>query len=163
VSIVTCRRDASHPAFGITTLDFRPDGCHNGHIMKNGLYSIHVSLPDGRTGKGSGVVIVRDGKIVGGDAYLFYTGSYTATGVPSRVRCWSSAIPAAPMRTRCSVAESGRHRRLRHLHRYDGCDEWNGAGGQGQPDLQATCANSPRSTRAYAVSIESKRGSGYLD
>ena len=45
--------------------------------MKNGLYSIHVSLQDGRSGKGSGVVMFRDGKILGGDAYLFYTGSYT--------------------------------------------------------------------------------------
>ena len=51
-----------------------------GHIMKNGLYSIHVSLQDGRTGKGSGVVMFRDGKILGGDAYLFYTGTYTAKG-----------------------------------------------------------------------------------
>ena len=51
-----------------------------GHIMKNGLYSIHVSLQDGRTGKGSGVVMFRDGKILGGDAYLFYTGSYTTKG-----------------------------------------------------------------------------------
>jgi hypothetical protein len=48
--------------------------------MKNGLYSIHVSLQDGRSGKGSGVIMFRDGKIVGGDAYLFYTGSYTAKG-----------------------------------------------------------------------------------
>jgi len=45
--------------------------------MKNGLYSIHVSLQDGRSGKGSGVVMFRDGKILGGDAYLFYIGSYT--------------------------------------------------------------------------------------
>jgi hypothetical protein len=45
--------------------------------MKNGLYSIHVSLHDGRVGKGSGVIIFREGKIFGGDAYLFYTGSYT--------------------------------------------------------------------------------------
>jgi hypothetical protein len=45
--------------------------------MKNGLYSIHVSLQDGRTGKGSGVIMFRDGVILGGDAYLFYTGSYT--------------------------------------------------------------------------------------
>jgi hypothetical protein len=45
--------------------------------MKNGLYSIHVSLLDGRAGKGSGVVVFRDGKIVGGDAYLYYIGSYT--------------------------------------------------------------------------------------
>ena len=48
-----------------------------GHIMKNGLYSIHVVLQDGRSGKGSGVVLFRDGNILGGDAYLFYVGSYT--------------------------------------------------------------------------------------
>ncbi|WP_370141403.1 GrlR family regulatory protein [Bradyrhizobium yuanmingense] len=45
--------------------------------MKNGLYSIHVTLLDGRVGKGSGVILFRDGKILGGDAYLYYTGSYT--------------------------------------------------------------------------------------
>jgi hypothetical protein len=49
-------------------------------FMKNGLYSIHVSLQDGRSGKGSGVVMVRDGIILGGDAYLYYTGSYTTRG-----------------------------------------------------------------------------------
>ena len=48
--------------------------------MKNGLYSIHVSLQDGRSGKGSGVVLFRNGKILGGDAYLYYTGSYTVKG-----------------------------------------------------------------------------------
>ena len=52
--------------------------------MKNGLYSIHVSLQDGRSGKGSGVVLFRDGKIFGGDAYLFYTGSYTSKGDTDR-------------------------------------------------------------------------------
>jgi hypothetical protein len=46
--------------------------------MKNGLYSIHVVLLDGRAGKGSGVVMFRDGRILGGDAYLYYTGSYAA-------------------------------------------------------------------------------------
>ena len=44
--------------------------------MKNGLYSIHVTLLDGRAGKGSGVIMFRDGQILGGDAYLYYTGSY---------------------------------------------------------------------------------------
>jgi hypothetical protein len=48
--------------------------------MQNGLYSIHVDLLDGRSGKGSGVVLFRDGKILGGDAYLFYVGSYVSTG-----------------------------------------------------------------------------------
>jgi hypothetical protein len=53
------------------------DGGRHRDVMKNGLYSIHVSLQDGRVGKGSGVIVFRDGKIVGGDAYLFYTGTYT--------------------------------------------------------------------------------------
>jgi len=44
--------------------------------MKNGLYSLHVVLLDGRSGKGSGVVTFRDGELLGGDAYLFYVGSY---------------------------------------------------------------------------------------
>jgi len=48
--------------------------------MNNGLYSVHVDLLDGRTGKGSGVVLFRNGKILGGDAYLFYTGTYTVNG-----------------------------------------------------------------------------------
>ena len=48
--------------------------------MKNGLYSIHVTLLDGRVGKGSGVILFRDGQILGGDAYLYYTGSYTVKG-----------------------------------------------------------------------------------
>jgi hypothetical protein len=48
--------------------------------MKNGLYSIHVTLLDGRVGKGSGVVVFRDGRIVGGDAFLFYTGTYMVKG-----------------------------------------------------------------------------------
>ena len=53
------------------------DGGRPWDVMKNGLYSIHVTLLDGRVGKGSGVIMFRDGQIVGGDAYLFYTGTYT--------------------------------------------------------------------------------------
>lgn len=48
--------------------------------MKNGLYSLHVDLLDGRSGKGSGVALFRDGRILGGDAYLYYVGSYVVSG-----------------------------------------------------------------------------------
>lgn len=48
--------------------------------MKNGLYSVHVTLGDGRSGKGSGVLVFRDGAILGGDAFLFYVGSYSVRG-----------------------------------------------------------------------------------
>jgi len=66
------------PGFGMMLVPASlGDGGRQRDIMKNGLYSIHVSLQDGRIGKGSGVVVFRDGKIVGGDAYLYYTGTYT--------------------------------------------------------------------------------------
>lgn len=45
--------------------------------MQNGLYSIHVDLLDGRSGRGSGVIVFHDGNILGGDAFLFYTGTYS--------------------------------------------------------------------------------------
>ncbi|MCG6206062.1 hypothetical protein LPW26_15535 [Rhodopseudomonas sp. HC1] len=48
--------------------------------MRNGLYSVHADLLDGRSGKGSGVALFRDGRILGGDAYLYYTGSYVTSG-----------------------------------------------------------------------------------
>src|SRR5258705_8390557 len=56
------------------------DGSRHRDVMKNGLYSIHVTLLDGRVGKGSGVILFRDGQILGGDAYLFYTGRNTVKG-----------------------------------------------------------------------------------
>ncbi|HWW48964.1 MAG TPA: GrlR family regulatory protein [Xanthobacteraceae bacterium] len=45
--------------------------------MNNGLYSIHVDLLDGNSGRGSGVLVFQDGKIRGGDGMLFYIGSYS--------------------------------------------------------------------------------------
>jgi hypothetical protein len=69
-----------HATVGTRSTRSTVTGVLIGLIMKNGLYSIHVSLQDGRSGKGSGVVMFRDGKILGGDAFLFYTGSYTVKG-----------------------------------------------------------------------------------
>src|SRR3954453_19268167 len=65
--------------FGINAVPVAPlgDGGRPWDVMKNGLYSIHVNLLDGRVGKGSGAVLFRDGKILGADAYLYYTGTHT--------------------------------------------------------------------------------------
>src|SRR6202051_4211522 len=66
------------PLFGIKDCRHRGQRARRHRdVMKNGLYSIHVTLLDGRVGKGSGVILFRDGQIPGGDAYLFSTGSYT--------------------------------------------------------------------------------------
>lgn len=45
--------------------------------MKNGLYSVHIQMGDGVRGRASGVIVLRDGVILGGDPYFWSTGSYT--------------------------------------------------------------------------------------
>ncbi|XIA63085.1 GrlR family regulatory protein [Bradyrhizobium sp. TZ2] len=46
--------------------------------VTNGLYSIEIEMTDGGHGRATGIIVLRDGKIAGGDSYFFYTGSYTA-------------------------------------------------------------------------------------
>lgn len=48
--------------------------------MRDGLFSIHIALGDGRQKKGSGTLVFRAGSIRGGDAFLFYVGSYSVSG-----------------------------------------------------------------------------------
>ena len=45
----------------------------------NGLYSIHIRTLDGIDGGLSGVMLLIDGRILGGDAFFYYLGSYTST------------------------------------------------------------------------------------
>ena len=44
----------------------------------NGLYSIHLRTLDGIDGGLSGVMLLMDGRILGGDAFFYYLGSYTS-------------------------------------------------------------------------------------
>jgi hypothetical protein len=46
--------------------------------VTNGLYSIQIEMTEGGHGHATGVIVLRDGKIAGGDSYFYYTGSYTA-------------------------------------------------------------------------------------
>jgi hypothetical protein len=45
--------------------------------VKNGLYSIRIDMRDGKRGHATGIIILSDGHILGGDSYFYYTGSYT--------------------------------------------------------------------------------------
>lgn len=45
--------------------------------MRNGLYSIHMRMLDGVRGRDSGVIILRDGKLIGGGPYFWSIGTYT--------------------------------------------------------------------------------------
>jgi len=49
-----------------------------GASMKNGLYSIHIRMLDGVKGRDSGVLILRDGVLLGGGPYFWSRGSYTS-------------------------------------------------------------------------------------
>ena len=113
--------------------------------MKNGLYSIHVTLLDGRVGKGSGVILFRDGQILGGDAYLFYTGSYTVKGDTFKgevlVQRHTSSPDANPLfggPTPVGIGVSGTFTDTR------GHDERNRPGRQSQPDFRRDAAQAGR-------------------
>jgi hypothetical protein len=56
-----------------------PDpGLLGDNAIAAGLYSIHVHMLDGVTGGLSGVVLLSEGRILGGDASFYYLGSYSA-------------------------------------------------------------------------------------
>jgi hypothetical protein len=44
----------------------------------NGLYSVHIRMLDGIDGGLTGVMLLHDGRILGGDAFFYYLGSYTS-------------------------------------------------------------------------------------
>jgi hypothetical protein len=45
--------------------------------VSNGLYTIQIEMSDGGHGRTHGIIVLRDGKIAGGDSYFYYTGTYT--------------------------------------------------------------------------------------
>ena len=46
--------------------------------IKNGLYSIHIRMLDGIDGGNTGVMVLQDGRIRGGDAFFDYVGACTS-------------------------------------------------------------------------------------
>lgn len=53
----------------------------------NGLYSLHLRMLDGVAGGLTGVMLLHDGRILGGDAHFYYLGSYTSAN-----RRWKGEI-----------------------------------------------------------------------
>jgi hypothetical protein len=46
--------------------------------IPNGLYSIHIRMLDGIDGGNTGVMVLHDGRIRGGDGFFDYVGAYTS-------------------------------------------------------------------------------------
>ncbi|GLR90495.1 GrlR family regulatory protein [Bradyrhizobium iriomotense] len=55
-----------------------PRGIVGAGGIANGLYSIHLRALDGVDGGLSGVMLLMDGRILGGDAFFYYLGSYAS-------------------------------------------------------------------------------------
>lgn len=47
-------------------------------MVRNGLYAVRIEMLDGIRGENTGIMVLRDGTIRGGDAFFYYVGSYTA-------------------------------------------------------------------------------------
>jgi len=62
----------------ISDADAPPAGRVSANGIRNGLYSIHIRMLDGVDGGLTGVMLVSNGRILGGDASFYYLGSYTA-------------------------------------------------------------------------------------
>lgn len=60
--------------------------------MKNGLYSIHIHMLDGVKGRDSGVLILRDGVLLGGGPYFWSRGAYTIGNGPSKHGAWKGEL-----------------------------------------------------------------------
>jgi hypothetical protein len=55
-----------------------PAGANGAGGIANGLYSLHIRMLDGIDGGNTGVMVLHDGRIRGGDAFFDYIGSYTS-------------------------------------------------------------------------------------
>jgi hypothetical protein len=59
--------------------DAAPPALPVGHGgIRNGVYSIHIRMLDGIDGGNTGVMVLHEGRIRGGDAFFDYVGSYTS-------------------------------------------------------------------------------------
>ncbi len=46
------------------------------HKVTNGLYAIRIEMREGMRGYATGVIVLCDGRIMGGDSFFYYTGTY---------------------------------------------------------------------------------------
>ena len=58
--------------------DVPPPGAVGEGGIASGLYSIDIRMLDGITGGHTGVMLLRDGRILGGDAFFYYLGAYSS-------------------------------------------------------------------------------------
>lgn len=58
--------------------DIPPPGKVGEGGIVSGLYAVEIRMLDGVTGNNTGVMLLDDGRILGGDAFFYYQGSYSS-------------------------------------------------------------------------------------
>jgi T3SS negative regulator,GrlR len=48
-------------------------------MIRNGLYSLNSKALDGVSGGASGVLVLREGTLYGGDSFFYYVGTYSSS------------------------------------------------------------------------------------
>ena len=56
-----------------------PAGAEPEQRIADGLYTIGIEMSGARHGHATGVVVLQDGRIMGGDSFFYYTGSYSCS------------------------------------------------------------------------------------
>ena len=54
-----------------------PAGAELGQRVADGLYTLGIEMTGIKRGHATGVVVLQDGRIMGGDSFFYYTGSYS--------------------------------------------------------------------------------------
>ena len=70
----------------------------------NGLYSIHLRALDGIKASLSGVMLLMDGRILGGDAFFYYLGSYSSAMAAGKARSSIRSTRRRRAKIPCSAA-----------------------------------------------------------
>ena len=55
-----------------------PAGVNGADGIRNGLYSLHIRMLDGIDSGNTGLMVLHDGTIRGGDAHFYYVGAYSS-------------------------------------------------------------------------------------
>jgi hypothetical protein len=54
-----------------------PSGAEPDERVANGLYTLGIEMSGAKQGSATGVVVLHNGRIMGGDSFFYYTGSYS--------------------------------------------------------------------------------------
>jgi hypothetical protein len=55
-------------------------------MIRNGLYALSVEMQDGIQGGDTGVIVLRDGTICGGDSHFYYVGATPVSVTSGKVK-----------------------------------------------------------------------------